>query len=203
LLERSSELATEAEQIEERHLEAESLLNDLASLYVAAFQLGGALSLAGVVRHMAELLEQLVGARAFAIYVVDVEGKLARPVVARGQSSEAVSLDDGPISDVCLTGVAKIREGVLEGGHASGALALVPLKVEDEVVGVIEITQLLPHKQGFAHVDHELFKLLSRHGAAALIAANLYENEATPRHALRGVHEHLAVKSKEPSQVES
>jgi hypothetical protein len=206
LLNRSTELAEAAEQIEANHDAVEHELNDLASLYVAAFQLSGTLSLPRVVRHMSELLEQLVGARVFVIYLVDEDGRRARPIDSRGVAPrpEPITLEDGMLANVCLTGLLRVREGGLADAGAAPhePLAAIPLVFDDEVVGVIAISQLLPHKRTWARVDHELFKLLSVHGAAALIAANLYENEAGPRLALRGVHEHLESKSDEASQVE-
>jgi GAF domain-containing protein len=208
LLNRSTELAAVAEQIEASHEAVEHELNDLASLYVAAFQLSGTLSVPRVVQHMSELLEQLVGARSFAIYLVDLDGERARPIASRGfelRPVEPVSLEDGPLADVCLTGLSRVRQGPLGTQTQSAAnelLAVIPLVFDEEVIGVIAVAELLPHKRSWARVDHELFKLLSVHGAAALIAANLYENEAGPRLALRGVHEHLEAKPEETSQVE-
>jgi hypothetical protein len=62
---------------------------------------------------------------------------------------------------------------------------------DSEVVGIIVISKLLPHKRNWVRVDEELFKLLSAHGATALIAANLYAKEVSPRAALKDVLSHL------------
>jgi prefoldin subunit 5 len=188
LLSRSNELERAFAQHEQRHTEVESELNDLASLYVASFQLSGTLSVSRVVRHMCELLEQLIGAQTFTVYLVSPDGKRGVPVGARGQANleslPAVSVEDGVIGDVCLTGVARICEPQ-QTRKADDPIAVLPLVFDSEVVGIISITKLLPHKRGWARVDEELFKLLSAHGATALIAANLYASEAGPRAALR------------------
>ncbi len=196
---RSDKLERAFKQNEARARTIEQELNDLASLYVASFQLSGTLSLRRVVRHMCELLEQLVGAQSFVIYLLSPDGKLARAVGSRGMNGRElgeVSTEDGPIADVCLTGVARVSDPATH--SASEPLAIMPLSFEDEVIGVICIEKLLPHKRRWESVDHELFKLLCAHGATALIAANLFEREGNVRAALRDVHENLDEGEREP-----
>ncbi len=197
LLNRSDELENAARQTEARYRNVEQELNDLASLYVASFQLSNTLSVRRVLRHLCELLEQLIGAQSFAIYVLSIDGKRARLLSGRGKAADGVDelpVDDASFLDACLTGVPKIHE--LEERDAAAAraapLAVLPLSFDGEVVGVITIHELLSHKRCWALVDRELFKLVCAHGAAALIAANLYEAEAGPRAALDGVVAHAA-----------
>ena len=190
LLSRSDELERAFAQHEQRHVEVENELNDLASLYVASFQLSGTLSVGRVVRHMCELLEQLVGAQSFVVYIVSPDGKRGLPVGSRGQGDVAalpsVSVEEGIIGDVCLTGVPRVTDPQ-QPRRDGEPLAILPLVFDTEVVGIIAISKLLPHKRSWARVDEELFKLLSAHGATALIAANMYAIEGGPRAALRDV----------------
>ncbi|HKU41747.1 MAG TPA: GAF domain-containing protein [Polyangiales bacterium] len=194
LLNHSDELEKQHQIHRERYTQVESELNDLASLYVASFQLSATLSVRRVVRHICELLEQLVGAQSFVVYVVSTDGKRVLPIGSRGKDKTKVlpvlSAEEGPIGDVCLTGVPRMfaPDDVRDPGDP---IALLPLNFDSEVVGVIAVDALLPHKKAWARVDEELFKLLSAHGATALIAANLYENQAGPRAALHDVFEHM------------
>lgn len=194
LLNRSDELERAFQQHEERHNEVESELNDLASLYVASFQLSGTLSVGRVVRHMCELLEQLVGAQSFVIYIISPDGKRGLPVGSRGHGAspvlQPVSVEDGAIGDVCLTGIARVLDPK-QPRTGSEPIAVLPLIFDSEVVGIIVISKLLPHKRNWVRVDEELFKLLSAHGATALIAANLYAKEVSPRAALKDVLSHV------------
>ena len=196
LLNRSDELERQFQQHTERSTEVEHELNNLASLYVASFQLSGTLSVGRVVRHMCELLEQLVGAQTFVVYIVSPEGKRALPLGARGhgpgsaQQLPAISVEDGIVGDVCLTGVPRVLEPEAQ-RNPNEPIAVLPLVFDSEVVGIITIQRLLPHKRSWARVDQELFKLLSAHGATALIAANLYAKEVGPRAALHDVLFHL------------
>jgi hypothetical protein len=196
LLNRSDELERQFHEHAERQNEVEQELNNLASLYVASFQLSGTLSVGRVVRHMCELLEQLVGAQSFTLYIVSPDGRRGVPVGARGQGSTpahqlpAISVEEGAIGDVCLTGVARVLDPEASRGP-NEPIAVLPLIFDAEVVGIITIMRLLPHKKAWVQVDQELFKLLAAHGATALIAANLYAKEVGPRAALHDVLFHL------------
>jgi len=53
-------------------------------------------------------------------------------------------------------------------------LAAVPLKIKDQVIGLIAIYKLLQQKEAFAAVDYELFALLAAHAATAVFASKLY-----------------------------
>ena len=185
LLQRSSELAL----YEQRQADAERELNDLASLYVASCQLSGSLSIGRVVKHMCELMEQLVGAQAFVLYLVTSDGKRGIPVSAQGRLPAPlapVALEDGPLADACLTGISRVLEPAAP--RAPGEpIAVLPLQFAGQVVGLFAVYELLSHKQAWARVDRELLKLLSVQGATALIAANLYAKEAGPRAALQDV----------------
>jgi len=57
---------------------------------------------------------------------------------------------------------------------ASSLTAVIPLKVEGKVTGVIAIFRLLPQKQALATVDRELFGLLGSHAAMALYCSGLH-----------------------------
>ena len=189
LLQCSSELSL----YEQRQTETERELNDLASLYVASFQLSSTLSVGRVVKHMCELMEQLVGAQSFVLYLITADGKRGIPVSAQGRLPAAlapIALEDGPLADASLTGVARIHEPAAP--RAPGEpIAVLPLQFGSQVIALFAVYELLPHKSAWAKVDRELFKLLSVHGATALIAANLYAKEAGPRAALHDVLIHL------------
>lgn len=173
-----------------RRLESE--LNDLAGLYVASSQLSCNQSARAVVRHLCELLEQLIGVQSFGIYVLTVDGLRAVPIATRGRvdAEASLSAEDRAFGNVCLTGVAEISDPS-EPRSAGRPLAVLPLNFDDEVIGVITIVDLFPHKPSWANIDRELFKLVSSQGAAALVAANLYESAAGARRALADLHENL------------
>jgi GAF domain len=194
---RSDELEMAYRQQKQQHETLQQELNDLASLYVASFQLGGSLSARRVLRHVCELLEQLIGAQAFVVYVVEAGGKSARPVASRGvepRRLKSVATLEGPIGDVCLTGVPRVLDSVSP--KAGEPIAVIPLLVDGQVVGVIAVQALLPHKRDWALVDHELFKLLCAQAGSALVGAALYAQRPEPLRALDALAERVEASPK-------
>jgi hypothetical protein len=167
--------------ITNRFAEIESELESFANLYVASFQLHSSLSVRTAVRHVRELLVQLVGVRSLAIYFVDDADQNLVPIAAEGVdigSLPAIPVRDGaattPVEAVVertyLTGVAHIDEGE----PVAHPAACIPLQLEDRTVGAIVVYTLLEHKKGFVTVDRELFKLLGAHAGGAVVSAYLW-----------------------------
>jgi hypothetical protein len=168
-------------QITNRFTQVEGELESFANLYVASFQLHLSLRLRTVIRHIKELLQQLVGARSLAIYFADEDGRRLVPVAAEGidiASVAIVPLRDGEAGDAVsaiiertfLTGVLHVAEGEV----TSAPAACIPLHIEDRAVGAIVVFGLLAQKAQFVNVDRELFKLLGAHAGATLVAAYMY-----------------------------
>jgi GAF domain-containing protein len=168
-------------KIANRFAETESELESFANLYVASFQLHISLGLRTVVRHVKELLVQLVGARSLAVYFVDEERRRLEPIASDGvdlATVPAVPLQDGAPGDAVaaaierayLTGVPHVAEGDV----GTQPAACIPLHVDDRNVGVIVVYALLEQKRRFVTVDRELFKLLGAHAAGAIVGAFHY-----------------------------
>ncbi len=176
-----------------RFAEVESELNDLANLYIAAYQLHASLSVRRVLRHVQDMLGQLMGAYAFAIYVVGSDGRTAELLAQENLDDEAlppIEVGDGPAGVALLTGVAKIPETIVP-GTVEQPFAVVPLMVGDRAIGVVSIVTMLEQKQRWATVDSELFKLIGEHAGPALIAANLYAGAEGALSALDDLRDNL------------
>jgi hypothetical protein len=190
LLARSEALSTAKRADDDRYSEIERELNDLANLYVASFQLHTSLSPRRVLRHVLDMLGQLVGAYSSVVYVA--QGDKAVPVALENVNERVnpVQLGDGPIGEACLTGIARIPEKLTPGSVAD-PLVIVPILVEGRPAGAITIISVLAQKQAWASVDQELFKLLGAHAGPAIVAANLYASVANTQEAFRGLVENL------------
>ena len=70
-------------------------------------------------------------------------------------------------------------------------LAILPMLVDGQTVGVIAIVGLLEQKHAWVQVDQELFHLLGSHAAAALISAHLYQKEPDLLSAIAGLGDSL------------
>ena len=177
-----------------RFAEIEAELENFANLYVASYQLHSTLRLDVVVRHLKELLVQLVGARSVVFYVRDAAGRSLVPIASEGAGKPAdLSLVDDArrasthddtdaalglhqIERAYLTGIPSIAAGDVTTFDPKLPIACVPLRFDTEVVGVIVVYGLFEQKREFVPVDHELFKLLGAHAGTALVGAQLYAN---------------------------
>src|SRR5262249_35488635 len=124
---------------------------------------------------IAEIAKDLLGASGFALLIKDeVEGGCE---VALGHGVDAASRFMGthyeggdPIVDRTLEdGVLRFRDG-----ERTEALAAVPLRVEEAIVGALVILRVLEHKQSPLSEDRDILDLLAAHAASALFAARVY-----------------------------
>jgi hypothetical protein len=156
-----------ARRYEARFAEIEHENHNLASLYVAAYQLHSTLDVSAVLGTIVEILVNFVGARTFAIYVVD--GARLVPIATQGLAEGSVprpALGDPGLGQVAASGTAEYQQ-------APGVVAAVPMRLGDSTVGAIAVFELLTHKPALDEVDYELFNLLAAHAATALEAARL------------------------------
>lgn len=192
LVQRSQKLEGAEAEHAGRQAQIEQEINDLANLYVAGFQLHASLSPRRVVRHVCDMLGQLVGAEAFVLYLVDAAKKVV-PLVHEGLEEAPGPLDEGVglVGEAILTALPIIRERDLHGGSIDDPVAVIPLTAEGRAVGAISVVRVLSQKNEWANVDRELFQLIGHQAAVAMIAANLYDTDKGPKEALAGLSEKL------------
>lgn len=156
--------------------EMEDDFANLANLFVASSSLHSSLSPRAVNRRIREVLEQLVGAERFGVYL-SIEGKRLFPIAVAGFTEEPAleGLVAGPVGDVAKSGVAHIDDDADPSvGTVQKPPAVFPMQIDENIVGVIAIFNTFAQKTKFTTVDFELFKLLGQHAAAALMSSGLY-----------------------------
>lgn len=165
-------------KVTERVHEVETEFSNLASLFVASNQIHSSLSPRSVTRRIKEVLAQIVGAERYSMYLINPEGTELVPIASEGVPGAnlvPVRLDSNRIGMSFLNGSAFIDE---ESDPSKGTFdkpaAILPLSVDEQVVGVIVIFSTLSQKEHFETVDFELFRLLGQHAAAALVGASLF-----------------------------
>jgi len=182
-----------ATDLEQRLASAESDIKELASrlvdsehqggrlmnLYVATYQLHSTLDPAEVQATIAEIAINLLGAAQFVLLLRRDEGEGLEIALREGAP-------DGADRDPLYAGEsyaggdpmvdATLADGVLRLGPTadSPALAAVPLRVHQEIVGALVVQKLLEHKPILRAEDRDLLDLLSAHAAIALFAARLF-----------------------------
>lgn len=178
LLGRSARAEAVKDNFTAMYQEVEGELANFANLYVATAQLHSARTVRGVLRALKELLAQLLGAAAFAVYFVSDDGEELCAIASEGVDAATVarvSARRGPIGRAFVSGeltydlARDVSRLSLE-----DPVALVPLHIEGRVHGVIAIFGTLPQKTEFVAIDRELFKLLGAQAAPALANARLF-----------------------------
>jgi len=178
LLSRTTRAEALSSQFTNRVQEVESEFSNLANLYVASNQLHSSLSPRGVTRRIKEVLAQLVGAERYSMYLANPEATELVPIASEGVPG--AELLPVPVAGSRLGQVLQSGEALVEENQdpSRGVLdkpaAVIPLAVDDRVVGVIAIFSTLSQKTRFDAVDYELFRLLGQHAAAALVSASLF-----------------------------
>lgn len=156
--------------------EMEDDFANLANLFVASSSLHSSLSPRAVNRRIREVLEQLVGAERFGVYL-SVDGRTLFPIAVAG-FAEDPSLDGlaaGSVGEVARSGVAHIDDDADPSvGTVQNPPAVFPMQIDENIVGVIAIFNTFAQKTKFTTVDFELFKLLGQHAAAALMSSGLF-----------------------------
>lgn len=165
------EAQTEADS---KVLELEELNSSMMSMYVSSFQLHATLDLPEVVHVIEEILVNFIGARSYAVLLMDddgsfrvhadsgLEGRLpGSGIRPRGVLAEVL----GSQSAYVHTSSRPAREGIL---------AAVPLVMGRSIVGALLVFSLLAQKDRFLKNDVELFSLLGGHAASAVVSARLY-----------------------------
>jgi hypothetical protein len=177
LLSRFTGVERESQDFSDRYHDIERENNNLANLYVAAFQLHSTLDLREVTQIILEILLNFVGAKTFAIQLLDEEHKRVRTLAAEGVDRARVpegDVRDARVQQVIASGEAWFDHARLRGrADLERPMIVVPLKIRAEVVGVVVIWDLLAQKTALADVDYELFNLLAAHAASALQGAYL------------------------------
>jgi hypothetical protein len=177
MLRRFEDVSKESLDQNARFHEIERENNNLANLYVASFQLHSTMDLREVTQIILEILLNFVGAKTFAIQLVDDERGRLRTLAAEGMEKAKVpepKINEGRIGEAIASGQVFVDEARLTArADFNRPLGVVPLRIRDKVVGVVVIWDLLQQKTALLEVDYELFNLLGAHAASALQGAKL------------------------------
>ncbi|MBI4509108.1 MAG: GAF domain-containing protein [Deltaproteobacteria bacterium] len=186
MLERFALVERENREYTTRFVEIEKENNNLASLYVAVYQLHSTFEMREVLQIVVEILLNFVGAKRFALFLIDEKARALRAIAAEGFPRGEVPtppLGQGIIGRVGETGVSHV--GVIRPGVRGEAepVICVPLTIKGRgVVGAVAVWEFLAQKTELLDVDHELFNLLGAHVGSALEAARLASEAGnTPR----------------------
>jgi putative methionine-R-sulfoxide reductase with GAF domain len=181
---------SENREFADRYVLVERQNSDLVSLYVASQRLHSTLNYDEVVVIVKEIVINFVGSEVFAIYVVD--SAAAKLILVgheglEGVAPASIDIGVGTLGQCAQSGQTYIAENAQVHQTGKEPIACVPLKVGEDVVGVIAIYTLLSQKAGFRAVDQEMFELLGGHAGSALYVSSLYAVSERKRSTLEGL----------------
>jgi len=176
LEERLAASDADVQELSSRLVDSEHHAGRLMNLYVATFQLHANLDPDEVQATIAEIAINLLGAERFVLLLRKGDGIECEVALSEGGSEVGGLYSDGrylggdPMVDSTL------EDGILRIGPEkdSQALAAVPLRVQDEIVGALVLLKLFDHKPVLRPEDRDLLDLLSAHAASAMFAARLF-----------------------------
>ena len=140
--------------------------DNLMNLFVAAARLHAHLDRPGVLAAIREILSDLIGSQAMAIFEIDATGDallLVESIGVEANSMRRIALGSGLIGTAAKTGVAYFSDDA-----ESEVVACVPSKIGASVTGAIAVIRLLEQKQQLEINDRELLDFMSTHAALAL-----------------------------------
>lgn len=190
ILGRIREIEEENEDFANRYVEIEEENNMLANLYIASFQLHSTLDFKEVLQIILEIVINLIGAEEFGILLLDEKTNKLEPVAAEGISPAdipAVPVGQGIIGQAAETGDNYFIDSMA--GYVRDyekPIVCIPLKIKEQVIGVITIYKLLVQKDEFTSVDYELFTLLAGHAATAVFSSRLYSDSERKLSTIQG-----------------
>ena len=174
---RLSTAESDVKELASRLVDSEHQGGRLMNLYVATYQLHATLDPAEVQATIAEIAINLLGAEQFVLLLRKDEEPGYEIALLEGMYDGPVPPYDG---DSYMSGDpmvdATLKDGVLRLGPTaeSQALAAVPLRVQNDIVGALVLNKLLDHKPILRAEDRDLLDLLSAHAASAMFAARLF-----------------------------
>lgn len=172
LLRRVAGIEEQNREVSDRYAEVARRNNDLASLYVASYQLHGSLERAEILAAIREIIINLIGSEEFAILTRDPEADDLELLTSFGLDADdwrpdprlRALLDEGEIK-------------IFDQDGPDSLVAAIPLVVGHRVTGLIALYSLLPQKEGLlGDLDRELCSLLSRQAASAIYCTRLQEH---------------------------
>ena len=190
LVHRFQQVERENQDFANRYLEIEEENNNLANLYVASFQLHSTLDFKEVVQIVMEIVINLIGAERFGLMLLDERKGELYAVSSEGIPREQIpltKLGEGTIGRVAKSGETWVAEQPPAAGAAlTEPHVVIPMRIKEQLIGVIVIYALLEQKQHFSPLDYELFNLLAGHAATALFASKLYSESERKLSTIQG-----------------
>ncbi len=166
---RLAEIEAENQRVCDEYVAIQERSTELAQLYVALERIHGGVSRAETLSALQEIVINVVGSEELAVF----ERRGDRLVLVQSFGIDPEPWREVP-ADRGAIGAAAAGRLWVAGRDGEGApgeedlTACVPLRVRDEIVGVVAVFRLLGHKPVLGEGDQALFELIASHAGLAL-----------------------------------
>ena len=166
---RLAEIEGEHQRVCDEYVAIQERSTELAQLYVALERIHGGVSRAETLSALQEIVINVVGSEELAVF----ERRDDRLVLVQSFGIDPEPWRELPADRGAIGAAAAGRLWVAgrDGKSAAGEedlTACVPLRVRDQVVGVVAVFRLLGHKPVLGEGDQALFELIASHAGVAL-----------------------------------
>lgn len=175
-------------ETERGYTEVEEIMNKLDKLYIAGSWLHSTLDFREVLREIADMIINLIGAKSLAIFLLNDKTNELLPVIAKGipvNLIPKVEIGKGIMGKVAETGQRCLSENIADISSSDvdfeNPIVCIPLRIHEHVMGIIAIYSLYMKKTAFTDKDFELFDLLGRHASTAIFSSGAYTSEKKAR----------------------
>ncbi|MCP4231150.1 MAG: GAF domain-containing protein [bacterium] len=165
-----------------RLVEVEQRSGEVSALYTASYELHSTLDINKLADKITEVAKNLLGAESVAVY-----GALGGPGVFKLILQYGVirAVDRVVLGEGFIGRAAELAEPFiitddyeyLEAIRDGDPVAVIPLVYNEDVLGLLSVYTILPHKGTFYVADMELIELVSRHAGLGLYNAILYNKK--------------------------
>ncbi len=188
------EIEDENSEFAENYIKVENQNQNMASLYVASYRLHSTLDFTEVIDIIEEIIINLIGSEKFGIFLKDERSNELCAIAGEGveyRKIEPIKIGEGVAGQAAETGESYITDKI--SNNPSEPLACIPLKLKDDLIGMIVVYELLQQKDGFEVVDQELFALLADHAATAIYSSQLHTQSERKLNTLQNMLDLLRV----------
>ena len=189
-VERTRQLEAQYRDLMQEYSDLERQNSNYLSLYVASSHIHATLVFEEVLRNIKEIIINLIGADCLSIYLYDDPGKRFRRAAFEGEvdpADEVINFGDNLVSRVVRSGVLCLDAGDADLPSGQRPIAILPLNIGTQPIGVAVLFKLLVQKDDFDAFDMELFNLLSAHAATALMSSSKYRQLENKTKTLQGL----------------
>lgn len=164
----------ENQEFANQYVEVEQQNQSILNLYVASHRLHSTLDIKEVISTIKEIVINLIGSETFGIFIKDENEDALKLLAHEGLEDREVGpvpLGNSPAGLIAESGQCHVPDS---NGGGEEPIAYIPLKMQDQLLGMIIIYELLRQKDGFSPLDMELFSLIADHAATAIYCSQLH-----------------------------